>query len=136
MLIEKSKRNLILFNNGIIIRKYKIALGRNTVGPKLRQGDGRTPEGSYIIDSRKSDSRFHLALHISYPNSIDAHLTSIAGTDPGGGIFIHGTGKKYAWMGKYHILKDWTEGCIAVTDKEIEEIWGLVPDGTPVDIVP
>jgi murein L,D-transpeptidase YafK len=134
--IVKSRRMMFLYSDGRVIRKYRIALGRNPVGPKLKEGDGRTPEGRYIIDSRNPASRFHLALHISYPNEIDSRVTKMAGNDPGGGIFIHGTGEKYAWMGKYHVLKDWTEGCIAVTNEEIEEIWRLVPDGTTVDIVP
>jgi len=134
--IEKASRTLYLYRNGKVIRKYRIALGRNPVGPKLREGDGRTPEGRYIIDSRNAASRFHLALHISYPNKIDNQLTEMAGIDPGGDIFIHGAGEKYEWMGRFHSVNDWTDGCIAVTNEEIEEIWNLVPDGTTVDIVP
>lgn len=136
ILVEKSDRLLTLFTNDKILKTYKVALGRNPEGPKLIEGDMRTPEGFYIIDSRNPDSSYHLSLHISYPNEIDRQLAGIAGVEPGGGIVIHGTGEKYAWMGKYHTVHDWTEGCIAVTNKEIEEIWELVPDGTLIEIRP
>jgi len=136
ILVEKSLKHLTLFNNERPIKTYDVALGRNPKGPKLMEGDLRTPEGRYIIDSRNPDSKYHLALHISYPNDIDLQITGIAGVSPGGNIMIHGTGEEYAWMGSFHDVVDWTDGCIAVTNEEIEEIWQLVPDGTRIEILP
>ena len=136
LLVEKSSKRLTLFSHDIPIKTYDIALGRNPKGPKLLEGDMRTPEGRYIIDARNPDSKYHLALHISYPNEIDRQITTLAGVPPGGSIMIHGTGETYAWMGKFHDVIDWTDGCIAVTNDEIEEIWQLVPDGTTIDIRP
>jgi murein L,D-transpeptidase YafK len=136
ILVEKSLKHLTLFQNERPIKTYNVALGRNPKGPKLTEGDLRTPEGRYIIDSRNPDSKYHLSLHISYPNDIDLEITGIAGVSPGGSIMIHGTGDEYAWMGSFHDVVDWTDGCIAVTNEEIEEIWQLVPDGTRIDILP
>lgn len=136
ILVEKAERRLTLFAKDKIIRAYKIALGRKPEGPKLEEGDQRTPEGSYIIDARNPDSKFHLSLHISYPNEIDSELAFMAGLISGGSIMIHGAGEEYEWMGKFHSVHDWTDGCIAVTNDEIEEIWNLVPVGTPIKIRP
>jgi murein L,D-transpeptidase YafK len=136
ILVEKSRKRLTLFANNKKIKSYRIALGRNPKGPKLIKGDKRTPEGLYIIDSRNPDSKYYLSLHISYPNEIDREIAALAGVSPGGNITIHGTGDKYAWMGKFHAVLNWTDGCIAVTNEEIEEIWRLVPDGTKIRIVP
>jgi murein L,D-transpeptidase YafK len=136
VLVEKSLKHLTLFNDERPIKTYDVALGRNPKGPKLTEGDLRTPEGRYIIDSRNPDSKYHLSLHISYPNEVDLQITEIAGVSPGGNITIHGTGEEYAWMGDFHDVVDWTNGCIAVTNEEIEEIWKLVPDGTRIEIIP
>lgn len=136
ILVEKAERRLTLFAKDKKIRTYKIALGRKPDGPKFEEGDQRTPEGSYIIDARNPDSKFHLSLHISYPNEIDSELAFMAGLISGGSIMIHGAGEEYEWMGKFHSVRDWTDGCIAVTNDEIEEIWNLVPVGTPIKIRP
>ncbi|MEW6601555.1 MAG: L,D-transpeptidase family protein [Nitrospirota bacterium] len=136
VLVQKSLKQLTLYHDERPIKTYNVALGRNPIGPKLTEGDLRTPEGRYTIDSRNSNSKYHLALHISYPNEIDLQITGIAGVSPGGNIMIHGTGEEYAWMGAFHDVVDWTDGCIAVTNEEIEEIWKLVPDGTRIEIVP
>jgi murein L,D-transpeptidase YafK len=136
ILVEKSLKRLTLFSDETMIKTYDVALGRNPKGPKLVEGDRRTPEGRYIIDSRNPDSNYHLSLHISYPNEADLQIAEIAGVSPGGNIMIHGTGDEYAWMGTFHDVIDWTDGCIAVTNDEIEEIWQLVPDGTVIDIRP
>ena len=136
VLVRKSSKELTLFAGSHRIKTYKIALGKNPVGHKVMEGDKRTPEGSYFIDARNENSKYHLALHISYPDVIDDMIARSLGSSPGGGIMIHGTGDEYAWMGKFHAANNWTDGCIAVTNKEIEEIWQLVPDGTRIEIMP
>ena len=108
-----------------MVRTYRIALGRDPLGHKQREGDGRTPEGRYTIDRRNPNSKYHLALHISYPGPADL------GADPGGDIMIHGLKP-----GVDHPASDWTQGCIAVTDSEMDEIWEMVADGTPIEILP
>jgi len=136
VVIEKNERRLTLLSKGEVIKIYKIALGGNPVGPKERQGDNRTPEGTYIIDSRNRASGYHLSLHISYPNEKDKMRAKGLGVSPGGDIMIHGIKNGLAWVGAFHAEVDWTEGCIAVTDEEIEEIDRLVPNGTIVEIRP
>ena len=137
IVVIKSKRVILLMNNGEILKAYRVALGKHPVGRKNKQGDQKTPEGIYIIDSRIPDSKFYLALHISYPNDSDMKNAQKLGLDPGRDIMIHGLpnglGKK---IGKLHRLTDWTDGCIAVTNSEMEEIWQMVPDGTTVEIRP
>jgi murein L,D-transpeptidase YafK len=136
ILIEKAKRALTLFEKNEPLKTYQVALGREPVGAKRREGDGRTPEGTYVIAGRKSDSAFHRALRISYPSEADLARARAAGEPPGGDIMIHGLKNGLGWLGRLHTSSDWTEGCIAVTNEEIEEIWDAVPDGTPVEIVP
>jgi murein L,D-transpeptidase YafK len=136
VIVEKSKRTLTLMQGDKVLKTYKVALGGDPVGAKERQGDHKTPEGNYVIDSKNAHSQFHLALHVSYPNAADRARARKAGFDPGGSIMIHGLAPSFAWMGPLHRQKDWTDGCIAVTNEEIEEIWTLVPVGTPVEIRP
>jgi murein L,D-transpeptidase YafK len=136
VVIEKSARTLTLYRGRDPLKAYKVALGTNATGPKEREGDGRTPEGMYIIDSRKHDSAFHRALHISYPNSQDRQRARKLGVAPGGAIMIHGLPNGMGMIGRAHLLRDWTRGCIAVTNEEIEEIWRAVPNGTRVEIKP
>ncbi len=136
VLIEKKERRLTLLSKGEVIKTYKIALGGNPVGPKERQGDNKTPEGTYIIDSRNRDSGYHLSLHISYPNEKDKIRAKELGVSPGGDIMIHGIKNGLSWVGASHAEVDWTKGCIAVTDEEMEEIYKLVPNGTIVEIRP
>lgn len=136
IVIEKAAHELTLFSHGVLIKTYKVALGSNPVGPKLKQGDGRTPEGLYAVDARNFNSSFHRALHISYPNAQDRARALTLGVDPGGDIMIHGIRNGLGWVGPFHRAKDWTKGCIAVTDPEIDEIWSEVPLGTPVEIKP
>ena len=136
VLIEKIERRLTLLSKGEVIKTYKIALGGNPVGPKERQGDNKTPEGTYIIDSRNRDSGYHLSLHISYPNEKDKMRAKELGVSPGGDIMIHGIKNGLSWVGVSHAEVDWTKGCIAVTDEEMEEIYKLVPNGTIVEIRP
>jgi murein L,D-transpeptidase YafK len=136
ILVEKSARRLTLFSQGRALKSYRVALGHAPVGRKQCQGDGRTPEGLYHIDSRNAGSSYHRSLHVSYPNAGDVANAHRLGCRTGGDIMIHGIKKGYGWMGALHAAHDWTLGCIAVTDGEIEEIWAAVPNGTPVEIRP
>jgi len=136
IIVHKHARTLDLMHAGQVIRTYKIALGSEPVGPKARQGDHRTPEGTYVIDNRNANSKFHRSLHISYPNAADRERAHKLGVSPGGDIFIHGLPNGYGFVGAAHRARDWTDGCIAVTDQEIEEIWRAVDNGTPVEILP
>ena len=136
ILIEKSARRLMLISRGEVLKSYKIALGGNPIGPKERQGDNKTPVGTYVIDARNRDSRFHLSLRISYPNERDKKRAKELGVSPGGDIMIHGIKNGFSWVGDAHTGVDWTKGCIAVTDQEIEEIDKLAPNGTIVEIRP
>ena len=136
ILVEKKERRLTLFSKGKPLKAYQIALGGNPNGPKERQGDNKTPEGIYRIDSRNKNSQFHLSLHISYPNEKDKKRARELGVSPGGDIMIHGIKNGLSWVGEQHTELDWTKGCIAVTDEEIEEIDKVVPIGTVVEIRP
>jgi murein L,D-transpeptidase YafK len=136
IMIVKSTRTLTWMSGTEVLKTYKVALGRQPTGPKQKVGDHRTPEGDYTVDAKNANSQFHRALHISYPNQLDRERSSKLGVSPGGNIEIHGVGKNYAWLGGLHRQLDWTDGCIAVTDQEIEEIWELVPVGTAVEIRP
>jgi len=129
IVVDKSSRIMQLFHNDELLESYNIHLGFAPEGDKKVQGDGKTPEGTYIIDRRNPKSSFHLSLGISYPNAQDRAEAAALGEDPGGDIFIHGRPK--IWRnGK----DDWTWGCIAVTDREIEVIYAMVKNGTPIKI--
>jgi murein L,D-transpeptidase YafK len=136
IVIVKSERTMTLFRKGQVLKTYKVALGYAPVGPKMRRGDYKTPEGLYTIDSRNPGSHYHLALHISYPNAADRERAKKARVDPGDAIMIHGLPEGEGWLGALHRKVDWTWGCVAVTDHEIEEIWSMVPLGTVVEIKP
>jgi murein L,D-transpeptidase YafK len=136
IVVYKSQRKMDLLRDSKVIRSYRVALGGNPVGAKTRQGDHRTPEGIYRIDAKNAHSRFHLALHVSYPDAADRDRARKLGVAPGGDIMIHGLPDRYAFLGSLHTRYDWTDGCIAVTNAEIEEIWELVPVGTVVEVRP
>ncbi|MGA2233893.1 MAG: L,D-transpeptidase family protein [Terriglobales bacterium] len=136
VVVYKQQRKLVLLSGEKEVRSYKIALGSQPVGPKIRQGDHRTPEGAYVLDGRNPDSHFYKAFHISYPNSKDVAAAKKLGVSTGGDIMLHGLPKEYAWVGKAHTLYDWTDGCIAVSNEEMDELWSLVRVGTPIDIRP
>lgn len=136
IVVNKSKRKMFLLREGRVIHRYSIGLGQSPVGPKQRQGDSKTPEGLYTILGRNPASDYHLALRISYPNEADLERARQAGDDPGGDIMIHGLPNDEAKSARHARMSDWTAGCIAVTDEEIEEIWRLVSDGTPIEINP
>jgi murein L,D-transpeptidase YafK len=134
--VFKAERRLVLLRDGQALKTYRVALGADPVGPKRQEGDHRTPEGRYTIDFHKPDSTFHLALHISYPNEEDRRRAARRGISPGGSIMIHGLPNGLAGFGRVHASRDWTDGCIAVTDGEIDEIARAVPDGTVIVIYP
>ena len=136
IVVHKKDHTMELRHAGKVIKTYKIALGRHPIGPKQREGDFRTPEGVYTIDSRNPHSQYHRSLHISYPNAADRARARKLHVSPGGDVMIHGLPKGYGYLGAAHRRWDWTYGCIAVTDEEIDEIWGLVDNGTPVEIRP
>jgi len=135
VVVEKASHKMTLLDHGRVVKTYSVALGPD-LGPKQKKGDGRTPEGRYVIDSRNAASRFHRALHISYPNAADRRNARRRGVDPGGDIMIHGLPNGWRGLGRLHRARDWTLGCIAVTDEEIEEVWRLVANGTPIEIRP
>lgn len=137
IVVDKSERVLVLFDEDVPIRRYRIALGRQPVGAKRYEGDGRTPEGLYRIDGRNPNSRFHLSLHISYPSVSDTRAARFVGFEPGQDIMIHGLPNGISETeASRHPAHDWTDGCIALTNREIEEVWHLVGDGTPILIRP
>ena len=136
IIVIKSSHTMTLFAGEKVLKTYKVALGTAPVGPKRVEGDHRTPEGIYTIDAKNPQSRFHLSLHISYPSAADRERARKLGAKPGSAIMIHGLEKQYAYLGALHRQTDWTDGCIAVTNAEIEEIWKLVPMGTRVEIRP
>lgn len=136
ILIEKSKRLLTLLSNNTAIKSYEISLGFKPIGKKTEQGDERTPEGIYTIDRRKINSSYHRALHISYPNAEDKAQAKTRGVSPGSDIMIHGLPNGEESKEFYKTKRDWTAGCIAVHNYEIEEIYRMVPNGTTVEILP
>ena len=136
ILVEKKARRLTLFRDSKPLKSYDIALGQQPEGPKRFQGDNKTPEGRYRIASRKQNSDFHRALRISYPSPDDDAFAAQQNRSAGGDIMIHGLPNGMGSMGRLHLLRDWTAGCIAVTNIEIEELWRAVPDGTPIEIRP
>lgn len=136
VVVFKSKRLMLLLKEGEIMKTYKIALGKDPIGHKTRLGDNKTPEGNYTLTSRKYSDKYHLTIFISYPNESDIENAKRLGVSPGNSIAIHGLPKDLSHLQKLHRRMDWTSGCIAVTNEEIEEIWRLVDDGTPIEIKP
>jgi murein L,D-transpeptidase YafK len=136
IIVEKSFRRLTLVYNGSELKTYRIALGRNPVGNKERRGDNRTPEGTFRIDRRNEKSRFYRSLHISYPSRTNIEKARRHGVSPGGDIMIHGLPPEIESVESMDQLGDWTAGCVAVTNTEIDEIWRVVPDGAIIEIRP
>jgi murein L,D-transpeptidase YafK len=136
IVVEKSARRLSIFANRKQLKSYRVALGRNPVGAKEQEGDMKTPEGLYWIDWRNPESDYHLSLHISYPSDEDNARAAERGVNAGFDIMIHGITSRSGWIGSFHRMHDWTAGCIAVTDEEIEEICRVTPDWTPIEIRP
>jgi murein L,D-transpeptidase YafK len=136
VLVEKSARRLTLLREGAAIRTYRVSLGRDPVAAKQQEGDHRTPEGNYFLEWRNKKSSYHLSLHVSYPSPADIARAREAGVSPGGEIMVHGIRNGLGWLGRPQRASDWTLGCIALTNPEIEQIWHVVPDGTPIEIRP
>jgi len=136
LVLTKNRRELVLYYRGDPVRIYYVALGRSPIGDKERIGDNRTPEGLFYIQGRNPNSRYHLSLRISYPDATHRARAARLGTEPGGDIMIHGLPDEQAAFGPAHRDYDWTNGCIAVTNKEIEELWRVIRDGTPIQIKP
>lgn len=136
IVIRKSAHTMTLERNGHVLRTYKVALGGVPIGAKEQQDDHKTPEGQYFVDAKNAHSQFYMALHLSYPNAGDRARAKKLGVSPGRDVEIHGLGKKYGWIGARHRLTDWTDGCVAVTNEEIEEIFRMVAVGTPVELRP
>jgi murein L,D-transpeptidase YafK len=136
VLVEKGKRELHLLKNGVPFRTFKIALGPAPVGDKVQEGDQRTPEGVYLLDARNPDSDYFLSIHISYPNAADRAAARKKGVDPGGAIMIHGQPNLPTFSQAYYAREDWTNGCIAVSNSDMIDIWLMTPDSVPIEIVP
>ncbi|NBZ87636.1 L,D-transpeptidase family protein [Stagnihabitans tardus] len=135
VLVEKSSRLLTLMRGDQVLAQYEVSLGaRGDAGPKTTRGDERTPEGHYVIDWRNPESIAHLSLHISYPRPEDLAQAKVEGRDPGGDIMIHGLPNGWGALSALHLIWDWTDGCIAVTNAQMQDIWSRVPDGTPIEI--
>jgi murein L,D-transpeptidase YafK len=134
--IEKAARTMTLLRGDQVLKTYKVALGGNPIGDKVQEGDRKTPEGRYAITYKNTKSRYHLSLRISYPDATDIAEAERLGVSPGGDIMIHGLPNGFGAAGANHLLRDWTDGCVAVTNEEIEDIWQIVDLGTEVDIRP
>jgi len=135
VVVDKSSRNMALLSQGEVVRSYRIALGDNPQGHKQQEGDERTPEGTYTLDYKNENSIAHRSIHISYPNAADKANVASRGVRPGGDIMIHGQMNGFGWLAKVMQQRDWTNGCIAVTNKEMDEIMSMVDLGTPIEIV-
>src|SRR6266702_8631235 len=133
LIVEKRAHRLSVYSNGSLLREYSVSLGREPRGAKQREGDRRTPEGRYVIDRHNASSAFHKALHVSYPSPGDIVRARVGGYVPGGEIMIQGLRNGLGWLGRAHLLADWTVGCIAVTNAEIDELYRVVPDGIPIE---
>ncbi|WP_207004462.1 L,D-transpeptidase family protein [Trinickia mobilis] len=134
ILVLKSEKRLQLLRDGVVLREYRISLGGNPHGHKQKEGDKKTPEGRYVIDWRNANSAYHLSLHISYPSPDDMARALNAGVPPGGNVMIHGLPNGWGFIGNLQRRWNWTNGCIALTDDDMREIWSLVPNSTPIDI--
>lgn len=136
VVVEKAKRRLHLFKDGEILRTFRIALGMAPVGDKEEEGDFRTPEGRYILDARNPNSEFFLSVHVSYPNLDDVREARVRGVDPGGAIMIHGQPNLPTRSETYYRTQDWTNGCIAVSNSDMIDIWLMTTTATPIEIRP
>ncbi|AWI27262.1 hypothetical protein HYN49_10180 [Flavobacterium pallidum] len=136
LVVYKSERQLLAYSDGNLIKTYAISLGKNPIGHKVFEGDMKTPEGTYTINAKNANSGYHKNLGVSYPNDLDCAVAKRIGKSPGGDIKIHGIRNGRGYIGKFHRWTDWTHGCIAVTDEEIDELFDAVAIGTSIEIKP
>lgn len=137
VLVKKAERSLYLLREGRVLKQYKIMLGPKPKGPKLMEGDERTPEGHYMLDRKNPNSRFYKSIRVSYPNAFDVERAQKFNVAPGNSIMIHGMKNSWNEKTKKQALKfNWTDGCIALADNDMEEIWEAVEVGTPIEIQP
>lgn len=134
--VLKSEHKLQLIIKGKVTNEFKVALGSNPKGHKQQEGDGRTPEGKYTLNYKKNNSGYYKAIHISYPSRADVKAAKVRGVNPGGGIMIHGQKKMLGWMSPLSQQFDWTKGCIALSDEDMEIVWRSVKEGTKIEILP
>lgn len=133
VVVLKGERRLLLMKGDEVLKTYVVSLGGNPIGGKIKRGDNKTPEGTYVLDRHKEHSQFHKSIHISYPNAEDVARARKLGVSPGGDVFLHGLPNDFHGPSG---LADWTEGCIALANQDIDEIWRMVADGTPIEIKP
>jgi murein L,D-transpeptidase YafK len=136
IVVEKHTHTLTLYQGDSPLKTYRVALGRGGAGPKMQAGDNKVPEGTYRIIGRNSRSEFHRSLRVGYPTPEQKRVDAREGVTPGGDIMVHGIRNGLAWMGPLHRTVDWTRGCVALTDSEMDEVWRAVPDGTTIEIRP
>jgi murein L,D-transpeptidase YafK len=136
VLVDKSDRKLTLFKAGRVLREFDVSLGLVPNGPKQREGDFRTPEGKYLLDMRNANSDFFLSIHVSYPNEADRARARALGVDPGGQIMIHGLPNEPKYDLRRYEDTDWTDGCIAVSNSDMVDIWLMTRESTPIEIRP
>lgn len=136
VLVKKSESRLYLMHQGKVLASFRVSFGSNPRGHKQQQGDGRTPEGRYVLDYKKPDSAFYKAIHISYPNATDRKQARKLGVDPGGAIMIHGQKNGYEKFSAFAQLFNWTNGCIALSNRDMDVVWDAVMPGTPIEILP
>lgn len=136
VVVTKSTATMALMRDGKVLRRYRIALGDSPLGHKLTEGDQRTPEGRYILDYKKSDSAYYRAIHISYPNEEDKLRADALGIPPGGQIMIHGQNPRSDLTAEEAQQYNWTDGCIAITNPQMDELWQAIDEGTPIEILP
>jgi murein L,D-transpeptidase YafK len=136
VVVFKSQHQLLVTRGHKILHRYHVVFGGNPEGHKLKKGDGRTPEGAYDLDYKNKNSSFYKALHISYPNQRDQRVARTAGVSPGGDVMIHGQPNGFGWLAPLLQRFNWTQGCIALTNEDMEELWQYVEVGTPIEIYP
>jgi murein L,D-transpeptidase YafK len=136
VVVKKGERRLLLMHGGNLVRSYHVALGLNPEGQKERSGDFRTPEGTYRLEKRNPRSDFFLSIKVSYPNETDVKRARARHWETGGSIMIHGLPNQLKHEPEYYESHDWTDGCIAVSNADMTEIWMLTPDDVPIDILP
>ena len=134
--VVKSEKRLFLLKENEVIASYPVKFGANPKGHKQQQGDERTPEGNYFLTYKNADSAFYRSIHISYPNALDQENARSLGVDPGGDIMIHGQANGWQWAAFFTQLVNWTDGCIALTNSNMDQVWNAIDSGTPIEILP